>query len=83
MFLEIQLSVIKSGCHPDSWWQSEERRIKKPADVSCVGTDHTTGARGNLSCHKVGSPLASNHCHHPDYLVARQTITNGDQNNLS
>ena len=42
MFLEIQLYVIKSGCHPDSWWQSEERRIKKPADVSCVGTDlHT------------------------------------------
>ena len=51
MFLEIQLSVIKSGCHPDSCYESEDQRIKKPADVSCVGTDlqstqQTTTTRG-------------------------------------
>ena len=57
MFLEIQLSVIKSGCHPDSWKPSEERRIKKPADVSCVGTASfraTVKGEGNLSPDKVG-----------------------------
>ncbi len=37
MFLEIQLSVIKSGCHPDSWLESEDQRSKKAADVSLVG----------------------------------------------
>ena len=78
MFLEIQLSVIKSGCHPDSWWQSEERRIKKPADVSCVGTDlqstqQTTTTRGMSPLTSLGAALHHNSivvmCRHHDYLV--------------
>ena len=57
MFLEIQLSVIKSGCHPDSWLESEDQRIKKAADVSLVGTDYRSLGEGIPFIDKVGSQI--------------------------
>ena len=37
----------KNWLSPASWSGGEEERIKKPADVSCVSTDHTTGLQSH------------------------------------
>ena len=93
MFLEIQLSVIKSGCHPDSWYRSEESRIKKPADVWVVGPasygqlEITQRPRGEFLCWQgwapASWPVATSLvlCHHQDYLVVFWLLTNPQEIN--